>query len=94
MKSKKKKLTTEEYYDRHGIMGDIVDESVSVSLEEELKKDIVSGKRRRKLRNLTIKLDPLYLVSIKKVATMKGIPCQTLLRQWVAENIRKELKIA
>jgi len=94
MKSKKKKLTTEEYYDRHDIMGDIVDENVFVSLDEELKKDIVSGKRRRKLRNLTIKLDPLYLVSIKKVATMKGIPYQTLLRQWVAENIRKELKIA
>jgi len=46
------------------------------------------------LRNITIKLDPLYLLSIKKVATKKGIPYQTLVRQWVAENIRKELKIA
>ncbi len=92
MKTKKKKISDEEYYDRSGILGNIVDEEVFVSLDEELRKDIVAGKR--KLRNITIKLDPLYLVSIKKVATMKGIPYQTLLRQWVAENIRKELKIA
>jgi len=94
MKTKKKKISDEEYYDRSGILGNIVDEEVFVSLDEELRKDIVAGKRKRKLRNITIKLDPLYLVSIKKVATMKGIPYQTLLRQWVAENIRKELKIA
>ncbi len=49
---------------------------------------------KRKLRNITIKLDPLYLLSIKKVATKKGIPYQTLVRQRVAENIRKELKLA
>jgi predicted DNA binding CopG/RHH family protein len=43
---------------------------------------------------VTIKLDPLYLISLKKVATKKGIPYQTLMRQWVAEKIRKELQIA
>lgn len=46
------------------------------------------------LRNITIKLDPLYLLSIKKGATKKGISYQTLVRRWVAENIRKKLKIA
>ncbi len=46
------------------------------------------------LRNITIKIDPLYLLSIKKVATLKGVPYQTLVRQWFAEKIRKELKIA
>jgi len=36
----------------------------------------------------------IYFISIKKVATKKGIPYQTLVRQWVAEKIRRELKIA
>ena len=93
-KSVKKKVTDEEYYDKHGILGEIVEGDVALSLEDALRQDILSGKRKRKLRNITIKLDPLYLLSIKKVATKKGIPYQTLVRQWVAENIRKELKIA
>ncbi len=93
-KTGKKKATDEEYYDKRGILGEIEEGEVALSLEDALKQDILSGKRKRKLRNITIKLDPLYLLSIKKVATKKGIPYQTLVRQWVAENIRKELKIA
>jgi len=93
-KSVKKKVTDAEYYDKRGILSEIVEGEVTLSLEDALKQDILSGKRKRKLRNITIKLDPLYLLSIKKVATKKGIPYQTLVRQWVAENIRKELKIA
>lgn len=93
-KAVKKKATGEEYCDKRSILSEIVEGEVALSLEEALKQDILSGKRKRKLRNITIKLDPLYLLSIKKVATKKGIPYQTLVRQWVAENIRKELKIA
>ncbi len=93
-KSAKKKVTDEEYYDKRGVLSEIVEGEVALSLDDALRQDILSGKRKRKLRNITIKLDPLYLLSIKKVATKKGIPYQTLVRQWVAENIRKELKIA
>jgi predicted DNA binding CopG/RHH family protein len=93
-KAAKKKVTDEKYYDKRGILSEIVEGDVALSLEDALKQDILAGKRKRKLRNITIKLDPLYLLSIKKVATKKGIPYQTLVRQWVAENIRKELKIA
>jgi len=93
-KAAKKKVTDEKYYDKRGILSEIVEGDVVLSLEDALKQDILAGKRKRKLRNITIKLDPLYLLSIKKVATKKGIPYQTLVRQWVAENIRKELKIA
>ncbi len=88
------KMTDEDYYDKKGALGEIIEEDVAISLDEALRRDIVTGKRKRKLRNVTIKIDPLYLVSIKKVATKKGIPYQTLMRQWVAEKIRKELKIA
>jgi predicted DNA binding CopG/RHH family protein len=93
-KSAKKKVTDEDYYDKRGVLNEIVEGEIALSLDDALKQDILSGKRKRKLRNITIKLDPLYLLSIKKVATKKGIPYQTLVRQWVAENIRKELKIA
>ncbi|MBI4848200.1 MAG: hypothetical protein HY808_06425 [Nitrospirae bacterium] len=94
IRAAKKKVTDEEYYDKRGVLGEIIEEDVAVSLDEALKRDIVTRKRKRKLRNVTIKIDPMYLVSIKKVATQKGIPYQTLVRQWVAEHIRKELKIA
>ena len=94
VKTATKKMTDAEYYDKKGVLGEIIEEDIAISLDEALAKDIVTGKRRRKLQNVTIKIDPLYLISIKKVATKKGIPYQTLVRQWVAEKIRKELKIA
>jgi len=93
-KAIKKELTDEEYYDTHGILGDIVDEDIDLSLDDALRKDIITGKRKRKLRNVSIKIDPLYLQSIKKIATMKGFPYQTLIRQWLIKEIKKELKIA
>ncbi len=96
MKTKtiKKELTDEEYYDTYGILRDITDKDIDLSLDDALKEDIITGKRKRKLRNVSIKIDPLYLQSIKKIATLKGIPYQTLVRQWLVEEIRKELKIA
>jgi predicted DNA binding CopG/RHH family protein len=89
-----KKMTDAEYYDKRGVLGEIIEEDIAISLDEALRRDIATGKRGRKLQNVTIKIDPLCLISIKKVATKKGIPYQTLVRQWVAEKIRRELKIA
>ncbi len=94
VKSAKTKITDAEYYDSRGVLSEIVEGDIPVSLDDALRRDIVTGKRKRRLRNVTIKIDPLYLVSIKKVATQKGIPYQTLVRLWVSEKIRKELKIA
>jgi len=90
----KKEITAEEYYDTHGVLKDIVDEGFDLSLEDELREAIITGRRKRNLRNISIKIDPLYLQSIKRIATMKGIPYQTLVREWLTEKIRKELKIA
>lgn len=90
----KKELADEEYYDIHGILEDIVDEDIYLSLDDTLREDIITGKRKRRLQNVSIKIDPLYLQSIKKIATLKGIPYQTLMRQWLVKEIRKELKIA
>ena len=95
MKSKaKREKSTEEHYATHGILKDILDEDIDLSLDDALREDILMGKRKRKLRNVSIKIDPLYLQSLKKIATLKGIPYQTLMRQWLTEKIRKELRIA
>ena len=80
-----------EYYDHENILDEIMEDSVTLSLDEGLLQDIVSGKRKRKLKNISIKMDPLHVQAIKKLATMKSIPYQTLMRHWLAEDIRKEL---
>ena len=53
-----------------------------------------SWQRTRRLRNLSIKLDPVQIQALRKIATMKSIPYQTLIRQWLAEGIRKELQLS
>jgi len=80
-----------EYYDKANIMDEILDESIDLTLNSKLRKDIVSGKRRRRLKNLTIKMDPIQIQAVRKIATMKSIPYQTLIRQWIAQEIKKEL---
>ncbi len=47
-------MTSEEYYDSHGILDEITDEDVDLSLDDALRKDILSGKRKRKLRNVSM----------------------------------------
>jgi len=80
-----------EYYDQENILDEIVEEPVTFNLREDLRQDIVSGNRKRKLKNISIKLDPLHVQAIKKLATMKAMPYQTLVRHWLAEDIKKEL---
>ena len=80
-----------QYYNQKNILEEIKEESVTVTLAEGLLQDIVSGKRKRKLKNISIRMDPLHVKAIKKLATMKSIPYQTLVRHWLAEDIRKEL---
>jgi len=82
-----------KYYDRHGVLKELIDEPVEMSLETELRKTILSGKRKRTLKNISIKIDPLQIKAIKKVAVMKSIPYQTLIRHWLSQSIKKELHI-
>ena len=79
------------YYEDRNILDEITDESVDLSLDDRLRQDILSGRRKRKLKNVTIKIDPFQIVAIKKLSTMKSIPYQTLIRHWLAEGIRQEL---
>lgn len=82
-----------DYYDRRSILGELVQAPVHFALEEELRAQILSGRRARRLQNVSIKLDPAQIQALRKIATMKAIPYQTLIRQWLAEGIRKELHL-
>ena len=78
------------YYDDRNILDEITDETVEFILDEHLRDEILSGKRKRKLKNVTIKIDPLQVKAIKKLSTMKAIPYQTLIRSWLTEGIKSE----
>ncbi len=79
------------YYDGRNILDEIPNEAVDLILDEHLREDILSGKRKRKLKNVTIKIDPLQVKAIKKLSSMKSIPYQTLIRHWLAEGIKSEM---
>jgi predicted DNA binding CopG/RHH family protein len=82
-----------EYYDRQGVVGELEELQVEFALEEELRRQILRGGRTRRLQNISIKLDPAQIQALRKIATMKSIPYQTLIRKWLAEGIRKELHL-
>lgn len=81
------------YYDRHGVLGEIIEQPIAFALDEELRAQILAGKRARRLKNLSIKLDPVQIQALRKIATMKSIPYQTLIRQWLTDRIRRELRL-
>ena len=90
-KRTKKSKDWVKYYDEKNILSEISDEPVDLSLGENIRQDILSGKRKRKLKNVTLKVDPLQVMAIKKLSNMKSIPYQTLIRHWLAESIKQEL---
>ncbi len=83
-----------DYYDQANILDELLEEPVEFSLEERLRRNILSKKRKRKLQNITIKIDPLQVRAIRKLATTKSIPYQTLIRHWLSEEIKKELDLS
>ena len=79
------------YYDDHGVLAELEDHPVEFALDEVLRRQILRGRRTRRLQNISIKLEPAQIQALRKIATLKSIPYQTLIRQWLAEGIRKEL---
>lgn len=93
-RSSRVKENLAEYYDRRGVLGQLEDRPVEFALEEELCEQILAGRRTRRLQNISIKLDAAQIQALRKIATMKSVPYQTLIRQWLAEGIRKELRLS
>jgi hypothetical protein len=80
------------FYDRHGVLPEVIEQPVPFALDEALRAQILSGKRGRRLQNLSIKLDAVQIQALRRIATMRAIPYQTLIRQWLAEGIRRALR--
>jgi predicted DNA binding CopG/RHH family protein len=83
-----------QYYDQADILMELIEGPAEFSLDNQLLKDILDKKRKRKLQNITIKIDPLQVNTIRKLATIKSMPYQTLVRHWIADKIRQELNLA
>ena len=83
MKARKRKVEEPgaEYYDRHGVLRELVPVPVTFALDEELRRQILRGERTRGLQNVSTKLDPAQVQALRKIATRKAIPYQTLIRQ-------------
>jgi hypothetical protein len=90
---KKRDKQWADYYDRVDILDELLEEPVEFSSGGRLRRDIVSKKRKRRLQNITIKIDPLQVRAIRKLATTKSVPYQTLIRHWLSEEIKKELNL-
>ena len=83
-----------DYYDQVNILDELLEEPAEFSLGERLRRNILSKKRKRRLQNITIKIDPLQVQAIRKLATTKSVPYQTLIRHWLSEEIKKELNLS
>ena len=93
-KGKRSEKGLDEFYEEADILDEIVEDPVGFTLDEDLLRDILSKHRKRKLENVTIKIDPIQLRAIRKVATTKSIPYQTLVRHWLSEQLKRELSLA
>lgn len=78
-------------YDREGVLGQIEEDPVEFALDEELREQIGKGVRRRRLKNVSVKLDAAQIAALRRIATSKAMPYQTLIRSWLAEGIWREL---
>jgi len=83
-----------QYYDQVDILMELIEGPAEFSLDNQLLQDILDKKRKRKLQNITIKIDPLQVNTIRKLATIKSMPYQTLVRHWISDKIRQELNLA
>ncbi|MFQ6093944.1 MAG: CopG family antitoxin [bacterium] len=81
-----------EFWDEHGVL-DFIEGEVDepIGLDSKLKEAILGGKRKRRLKNISLKIDPVFIQAIKKIATQKSLPYQSLIRMWLAQDIRREL---
>lgn len=82
-----------EFWDNHGVLDFVSEIDEPITLDSKLREEILSGKRRMKLKNISLKIEPVFIQAIRKIATQKSIPYQSLIRMWLAENIKKELHL-
>jgi hypothetical protein len=73
-REKQKARKWDDYYDQVDILSELTEEPVEFRLDDQLRSEILSKRRKRKLQNVSIKIDPLQIQAIRKLATSKSIP--------------------
>jgi predicted DNA binding CopG/RHH family protein len=79
-----------EFFDRYSFaeaMEKGLFEPDEVELAPELAAKITE---RSKTKRITLRLRVSQVEAAKEIARQKDIPCQTLMRSWIAEGIRRE----
>ncbi len=71
-----------QYYDRHGALGEIVEGPVEFSLEEELRAQILEGRRARRLQNISIKPAQAKALTVAPSLHLRGHRVHLL---WLSE---------
>lgn len=64
-------------------------EPVEIEVTPELKEKISSARELKK--PITLRLEPNQIDAVKKIASKKGLPYQTLIRMWIVEGISREV---
>jgi hypothetical protein len=93
MKTTTSKETLAAYYDRRGVLAEIADAPVPFCLKKALRRQVLSGKPGSRLRNVSITLDTVQIQALRKIATLRSIPYQTLIRELLAAGNRRDLRM-
>ena len=93
MAKKVPEFKTEEeearFWDEHDSIEFIEEfEPVEIKVSPELEEKIMN--RRELKKPITLRLEPKQIDTVKKIAIMKGLPYQTLIRMWITERIKTE----
>ena len=77
------------FWDTHDTI-EYLDEFKSVEIEvtPELEERILTKRELKK--QVTLRLDPAQIENVKRIASRKGLPYQTLIRMWITEAIQQE----
>ena len=77
------------FWDTHDSI-EYLDEFKSVEIEvvPELEESILAKRELKK--PVTLRLDPAQIENVKRIASRKGLPYQTLIRMWITEAIQQE----
>jgi len=82
-----------EFWDSHSFLDfpDEIEELETFSLAPKLNEGILVRRRKRTMVDVPLSLDLSHLEAVKKLAKMKSIPYQNLIRMWITEKLRVEL---
>jgi len=81
-----------QYYDKHGVLKEIIDEPVEMSLKTELRRSIILVKGGEKLKNISIKVDR-YKSRESRKCSYEVHPISDTHPSLLSQNLKEEMHI-